>query len=167
MNDIHINHNQRGFTLVELLSGLVIGLIVILTLGIISTISQRSYQKILRESNLYSDVAYGFKMMQNRVRTASSTSISTPGGVWQGDRLNISGQAFGICQADASATQNFVYMSTADANCTNPEVILSVASTDTLGLTFATAGTSITARISGSKSNMPFDMSTTIDRRAP
>lgn len=59
---------KRGFTLVELLVGLVIGAVLVLIVGVISQTSFGSHERLRREAEVYSDIFYGFNLIKHSVR---------------------------------------------------------------------------------------------------
>ena len=72
--------SKNGVSLVELLVSIVVASILILTIGVLSDIPQKSYKKINSEQQIYNDISYGFKLMQNKVRASSILSITAVSG---------------------------------------------------------------------------------------
>ncbi len=159
--------NKNGFSLVELLVSIVVASVLILTIGVLSSIANGSYNKINSEQQIYNDLSYGFKLMQNKVRASSTVSITAASGSWVSPRVSVSDGNFGIFRNTTSlATREFSY-----DNGTTREVILSVPdpnnSSAILDLTAVQTATSnaVTVTITGTKNNMPFNMQTTVTKR--
>jgi hypothetical protein len=57
-----------GFTIVELIVGLVIGTILILIIAAMSNITLGSYERIRKEAQVYQDVFRGFELMKHSCR---------------------------------------------------------------------------------------------------
>jgi len=156
---------KAGYTLAELLICIVISSMVILTIGVIAGISRNSYQRIRTEADVFNDIAYGFKLIQNRVRKAQNLSIVSTSGEWKSDRLIINNKyAFGLYQANASDKKDFVFLPNKD-DATVREVIFSVPNNDTLNLEINLSNQSVGIRIYGIRSKVPFDLSTSVTRR--
>lgn len=105
--------NKNGFTLIELLVTIIIGGLIMLTMGSVSEIGSRSHKKLVLESDIYNDIAYGFKLVQNKVHKAvsvSATPISGGSTTWKDgtERLDIgSTESFGVY--NENGVENFVY----------------------------------------------------------
>ena len=173
--------NKKAFSLIELQVSLTIAAIMVLIVGVIASLSQNSYNKSNKEAQLYNDISYGFKSMQNKVRSSPSMSAICPSGSWISNKVNVSSGSFGIFRdtSKTPATRDFSF-----DNGVKREVILSVPDADNsslnldlatpvncdTGAALLTCGTSpvtyIAVRISGNKDNLPFSMCTTILRRS-
>lgn len=80
--------SQKSFTIIELLAVMIIGSILLLSVGVISIIAMRSHENYRRESQVYNDISYGFELIKNRVRRttfAPDTLTDTP--PWVGKAL--------------------------------------------------------------------------------
>ena len=164
--------NKNGFSLTELLVSIVVASILILTIGVLSSIANGSFNKISSEQQTYNDISYGFKLMQNRVRIASSMSKTTtkPNPPWvNSEELVVDNVAFGLYQASGGTKRDFVYL--ADKNDeTNRETIFTVPDANlswtlTCNPSSCSSPKSITLILTGKKDNIPFDMETTVMKR--
>ncbi len=186
--------NNKGFSITELLIALLITAILVLIIGILSQIANSSYNKANLQQQIYNDLSYGLKLMQQRVRGSQSsviklTSKSNPPwvnaqeltidtAVVNGGSQNV---GFGLYQESGSTQRDFVFL--ADKNDeTRREALFSVSgccdtsndlnftvtcdSTNPLNPSDCSTGVkSITVSITGQKNKIPFDMESTILKR--
>ena len=166
--------NINGFSLIELLIGILIAAILILTVGVLSSIAGSTFNKLNSEQQTHNDISYGLKLMQNRVRGAQSlvSKLSTkPNPPWVNqEELIADNAAFGIYQVAGNAQKDFVYL--ADKTDESKREIIFSSPDGNLGWTVncnpnCTAATSVVVTISGTKNKVPFNMGTTILRRNP
>jgi len=171
---------KKGFSLVELLVSLVVASILILMVGVLSSIGNKEYSKVMNTESIYNDISYGFKLMENQVRSSTSMTIQTnpTNPPWESSRLLVKHKkivgavatfvqgAFGLYQASGSTTKALVYVP--DTSIPNTfETILSISSTETLNLTLTPNGNSVTVKLDGVKNNIPFAIANVILRRTP
>ena len=171
-------NNLRGFSLIEFQVGILISAILVLTIGVLSSMAQSSYAKISKEETVFNDAAYAFKLMQNKIR--SSTSMSVKGNPtnppWKSSQLlfrysqvvggieTFPEGAFGLYQANGSTTVDLVYMP--DTSKSAKEVLMSLKAGQTFSFTLSNITTqSLTVQLSGTKSGIPFDISNVVLRR--
>ena len=158
--------NKNGFTLTELLVSIIIASVLILTVGVLSSIANSSYNKINNTQQIYNDISYGFKLIQNQVHVSSTLSITAVSGSWVSPRVSVGAGNFGIYRNTTytPATREFSY-----DNGTTREAILSVPdpnnSSSVLDLTATQSTNAITVTITGTKNNIPFNMQTTVMKR--
>ena len=177
--------DKKAFSLIEMQISLVAAAILILTIGVLSSIGTSTYAGLTKEAEVFNDLSYGFKLMQNRGRS-SNISYMCPTGQWTSGIVvvNAGAESFGIFRnmLNNPPTREFSYL-----NGTTREVILSVPdprnSPDVLNITapdtctdppsgYLMCGTTnnpvyaINVRISGIKDKVPFSMCSTILRRA-
>jgi prepilin-type N-terminal cleavage/methylation domain-containing protein len=159
--------NKKAFSMVEMLVSIIVASILILAIGAISGVSTNVYSGLMREAQIYNDVTYGFKLMQNKVRSAQGISIKNQTGSWAGQYLEVGEQGFGLYTNTNS--RDFVYIEKL-TNLAKREVILSVPNpSPNLSISFTPTTTptqSFKVTVSGTKNNIPFTLSTTILRRA-
>ncbi|MBN1869237.1 MAG: prepilin-type N-terminal cleavage/methylation domain-containing protein [Candidatus Omnitrophica bacterium] len=99
----------RGYTLIELLVGFLIGTVMILMIGSILKIGNLSYRGLSDKTQTVNDVAYGLKFMRHEIREAASLSSDAPEDpVWKGSRLLVDNTAFGILRT--TGKEEFVYL---------------------------------------------------------
>ena len=173
--------NNRAFSIVELLVGIIVSSILILTIGVISSMGNAGHTKALNTQVLYNDISYGFKLIKNKVRSSDSIAVNaTPTDPpWKSSVLLVNHQqvvggvatvvqgAFGVYQAASSTTQAFVYMPDVSVPATF-ESILSLSTTETLNLIFTSVtASSLTMQLNGQKDNIPFDVTNVVLRRNP
>lgn len=183
-----MKNNNKAFSMVELLVSIVVASIMILTIGILSSISNRTYHKLDKEQTLYNDISYGLKLIQNKVRSSITIpQISPFGGSWASQQLVMTNydddpakqvnftSTFGL-QINGS-NRNFVYIADYTNNAWDKtEIILSLPNNNDNILTF-TSGTnnsykaeikcpSTPGNTSNCKDKIDFDISTTITRRS-
>ena len=164
--------NQKGFSLVEMLVSLIMAAILILTVGVISTIANSSFSRLNKEQQIYNDISYGFKLLQYKVRASSSIAAGNRSAPWvSGQHFLVDNGAFGLYQTSA-ATTDFVY-----DNGVQRETIFSVPQpgTVTLSCPVPVASQSVTVHLVGKKlvtvgsfgemNYISFDMQTTALRR--
>ncbi len=159
-------NNKNESSLAELLISMIIAAILFLTIGSLSSIANSSYNKINKQKEIYNDISYGFKLMQNRVRGAVDTvkKETKPNPPWVGGEwLVADSAAFGLYK-DLGNT-NFVYLANKNDE-SKRETIFSVPG-DNLNwkVTCQPSCTSLALTLSGNKDNIQFDMGTTILRR--
>ena len=63
---------SKGITLVELLVGLMVAAIVILTIGAIGTIAGKSYNDLRNKSGVYNDSMFALELIRENVRQAQT-----------------------------------------------------------------------------------------------
>ena len=160
--------NNRAFSLVEMLISIVVAAVLVLTIGVISSLSTSTYASLTNEAKAYNDITYGFKLMQNRVRASSSLGLTAASGSWVSQRVAVSAGSFGIYRdtTHSPATREFSF-----DNGVTREIIFSqpdpANSSAVLNLT-ATPGTnSVTVTISWTQNNVLKNMSTVMLKRAP
>ena len=158
--------NEKGFSLVELLVSIIVAAILILTTGVLSSIANRSYYKFNSEQQIYNDISYGFKLMQNKVRSAASMSKITtkPNPPWvNGEQLVIGTAAFGLYQAAGGTKRDFAYSANGTAET---EAIFSVPDANLTLTIDSISAKSVTITLSGKKDTIPFTIKNTIMRRS-
>jgi len=153
---------RKGVTLIEMLIVMVVASILLLTIGTLSSIGNKSYKKIVRQAAIYNDIAYGFKLISNRVHKTRSISLETPSSPWVGDKFIVGSEAFGLYKT--SSTMDFVHLPDKDDSA-NQETIFSVSNSDTINVSWSISGESVTCQISGSKDNIPFSLTSTAVQR--
>ena len=181
--------NNKAFSLTEMLVSMIIAAVMILTIGVISSISTSTYSSLSKEAQVYKDIAYGFKLMQNRMRSVQNYTIIPPAArpTWASSNppwINLitldnaagADMAFALYRTTSgTAKRMFVYVPDTEAtiNCinrTNCEVIFEVLdpnnSSANLDLTLSSGSNAVTAQISRTNADNPFDMTTTILKRA-
>ena len=140
MKNTILHKSENGFSLMELLVSMICAAVLMLAVGVLSSMANSSFNKISSQQQIYNDISYGFKLMQNRVRGAlGSVSKSTApttswfnmsvSGTGTPEWLEVDKGAFGIYQSPGSTQKDFVYMSdkAADASvAANRETIFSV-----------------------------------------
>ena len=153
--------DKRAFSLTEMLVSIVVAAILVLTIGVISRISTGTYASLTKEAQVYNDISYGFKLMQNKVRgSGNHIIIKSVSGSWVSSRLEVGKHTFGIFQNGSN--REFSY-----DDGLKREVIFSVQSSGVLNLTFSSVtNDTATVRLDGEKDKIKFDMSTIILRRA-
>ncbi len=157
---------KKGFTYTELLISIVLSSFVVLSIGAASTIGRRSYEKVVEETKIYSDIAYGFKLLQNRIRQADSLTTQPAAGAWVSATLIVNNRwVFGLYRAEGSPTIDFVYLNDKNDE-TAREVIFSVAETSPVSFTATVSSKAATVRLNGEKKKIRFDISTTVIRRS-
>jgi type II secretory pathway component PulJ len=157
--------SNSGYTYIELLTSLVISAFVVLSITAVSSISQRSYDKTMKEASVFAEVTYGFKLMQNRVRSAESSIEQSASGQWMSEQLVLNNkEAFGLYRAAGSSTTDFVYLED-KSQTNNREVILSVPNSNSISFNVTLSGKAVTIRVNGNKGKIPFDLSTVVVRR--
>jgi len=170
--------NTKAYTLVEMLISLVLGAILVLSMGAISSISNNSYRKVMAQAQVFNDIHYGIKFLQSHVRKASALYTETGNGSWVSQKLIVDHEAFGLFQNGAQV--DFVYLPDKDDE-NQREIIFSVSSPGNVTLDFykppAVVGgawpdvvvgdelEAIKAQLQGHKDRIPFDAATIIMRR--
>jgi prepilin-type N-terminal cleavage/methylation domain-containing protein len=90
--------NKNGFSLAEMLISIVVASVLILMVGILATAAGTSFNRVNKQQQIFNDISYGFKLVQNKVRVSTGISkvakpASTP---WRSDKLVIGSAGFGI-----------------------------------------------------------------------
>jgi prepilin-type N-terminal cleavage/methylation domain-containing protein len=155
---------KRGFSLIELVTGLAIGAILLLMIAAISNIGNNSYQALRKEAAVYDDIFFGFNLIKQCVRKASAISIEKnwPDPPWKSEILIVDNSAFGLYQEGENQRIDFVYLKDR-TEPTDRDIILTGAQTPTLD--FSQDGRLITVNLKGEKDRVRFDLSTAVMRR--
>jgi prepilin-type N-terminal cleavage/methylation domain-containing protein len=163
--------NKKGFTLIELLVSLLISSILILMIGVLSSTANRSFSKANDQQGVYSDLSFGFKLLQTKVRSASTLAAGNKPAPWvSGEHflINTSG-VFGLCEFNFNTNQcqaggsdrALVYSDSA-----SQQVILRIPPPDSITVSFPSlSATAVTIMISGTKDDVPFSIQSTAARR--
>jgi len=155
---------NHAFTLAELMISLIVSITIFFIIMTIFGIGKSSYEKINQESQLYNDILYGFELMKNSVRKAS-TSVTIENWAnppWKSQILVVDNRAFGLYQANSNAVQDFVYLAD-KSNINNRKVILSNA--NPINWIFTANGSLITIQTNGKKNKESFDLTTAVCKR--
>ena len=163
---------RKGFSLVELLIGIVIGAILVLTIGVLSSVSLGSYNRFSKESEVYNDIYYGFKLIQNRIHANKVSIVTNPGAPWKSDKIVITGttERFGLYQPTGSNSIELIRFPDATETLNNREIIFSIPINSQWAnptLTVTPSGNTFAINLQGTKDNLPFNLSTTILMRNP
>ena len=152
--------NQKGTTLIELLVVLMIGLTMLLAIGAISDIGKQTQRKLIGESSIYNDIAYGFKLIQRRAHGSALDSVGPPMN-WVSDQLITGAERFGVYYHPGG--MDFVHLLGSGVRRT----ILSVQNPDTLSFIPNVNSTIDNADItlSGTKNGIPFSMTMYVKSR--
>ena len=157
--------NKNGFSLIELIVSIVIASILVLTVGVLSSTANRSYNALNNKQQIYNDLSYAFKLLQYKVRGSTSIAAGNKASPWIAGQHFLVGtnNTFGLYQTSGTV-KDLVY----DVGGVR-ETIFSVPQPGTIALSFPVAITaaSVTISVSGVKDNIPFTMKTTIFRRNP
>jgi len=161
---------KNGFSLVELQVSLLIASILILSIGMIAQVSTQKYNQYLDEARIYNDIAYGFKMIENRIRESQSLTIAPLGGVqWKTPMLQLGNngvtEGFAIYQANLNAPFQFVRVKNIN-DLTDMEVLYSSTETTAPQLTFSPEGINpYTITLAQTTGNNRFNFSAKVKRR--
>lgn len=160
---------DKGTTLVELMVVLAIGGLIISAAGSVTNIARRSHSKIARSATIYNDIAYGFKLMQRKIRESSNVvRNSTVTNSWIGEKLNVDNHAFGVYSHSGSSQRDFVYLPDKNVDSIR-ETIFSVFGSDLLNavytVNYALNETKVGINLSGVRSSILFNMTTTVKTR--
>ena len=159
-------HNNKGTTLVELLVGIIIASLIVLTVGAIAELGKTTRSQLRAESMIYNDIAYGFKLMQSRMHKVNSEpereSASTP---WTGgERIEIGNEIFGIYD-DAGGMQSFVYVPDKTDLSTRQVIFQLPDNSFTMDVEPNDPVNQVEITLSGVSNGQPFNMKTTITGR--
>ena len=158
--------SENGFSLVELLVSMLCASVLILAVGVLSSMANSSFNKLSSKQQIYNDISYGFKLLQFKVRNSNSIVPGNKLPPWIANQhflIDNGNGVFGLYQTNAAVT-DLVY-----DDGVHKETIFSVPQPGTVSLSFPVAMTNqaVTISLSGTKDNIPFDMETTIYRRNP
>lgn len=155
---------KNGFTLVELLVGLVIGAVLVLIVGVISETSVGSHERLRREAEIYNDIFHGFNLIKHSVR--NGVNVEVVNGTIIGDMVD-KDNSFAVTGNFTLREQNnsdliFTYTNISTSNTTNNTIIAGVD-----GLDFDPNQTPelITVKLSGQKDRVNFNLTTEAMRR--
>ena len=147
--------DKRSFTLTELVIGLAAGAIVILTIGVISSVGISSSNKLRKEAEVYNDIRFGFDLIEHSIRKAKAKDVTV-------DEANATLKLDGFLFQKDDVKGEFFY--TIDPDTTTRHVII----TGVNGLQFTPhppIGKLIQVDLSGSKEGVAFYLSTSAMRR--
>lgn len=161
---------KNGFTLVELMAGLFVGSIIVLTIGSASSIAIDSFERNRREAEVYNDIYFGFGLVEHAVRNSSSVKVPSSGTLIA-DHLTFSLREIDDCQQPSpldcptcKCIYNFIYT---DGSGTRPMLSgassLSLNFDPTLDLTGKVKFIIIT--LAGVKDSVSFNFSNSIKQR--
>ena len=150
--------NKRSFTLTELLAGIAVAAIAILTVGAIGTFSFKTYKDLRNQSSVYNDAQFALELIRESVRQSTSAPVVA------GTCLTVTGSAGTLYFYKNAAGTSLVYGSAACSSVTNKIIISGVT---TLVFTPSISSNLVTVILSGSKSNIPFNFTIKAMRRNP
>lgn len=139
-----------GFTLVELLVGLVVGAVLVLIVGVISQVSVGSHERLRREAEVYNDLFYGFNLIKHSVRNGLIVSADGANNTLTADNF--------IFRASPGNSSNLIYTKISDNS--NYTIISGVT-----GLNFDVDGSNdplIVLNLSGQKDRVNFNLTTEV-----
>lgn len=139
-----------GFTLTELLVGLVVGGILILMIGVLSNISLGSYEKMRKEAEVYNDLYYCINLMKHSIRAAKTVNADVNNNILTTDNFVFKkNNTDFICTDTTIHSDNILVRGVTDLNFTlgNPSNKL------------------ITINLRGKKDKVDFNFSTQIKQR--
>ena len=159
--------NDKAFTMVEMLVALIIALILILAMGVISSTGLSSNRKQRVALDTYSDIHYGFKLMENKIRSATST-VSWASNQLTMSNVDNSGVTYtSIFKVQANgANKDLVYLSDYVNNALDKSEVIYAGTDASLVMTVNVVGSKITVHLSGTKEKFKFNLADTITRRA-
>lgn len=99
---------KKGFTLTEMIIGMLITSILILTIGVMSSTGVSSYSKLGKQAEAYNDLYFGVDLIERSIRRAHTVSVDTTQNTLTVDSF--------IFKADNG---DLVYIDTANANKRN------------------------------------------------
>jgi len=155
-------NKKRGFSLIELLIGIIVAGIVILMISAVGTIAYQSYNNLRNQSGVYNDSQFALQLIREGIR--QSTSVPT-----------IAGTCLTIVTAASTkyyytmtsgTTKSLVYGSNACSSATNEPIISGVTSTGFV-FTPSVTGQLVTVALSGTKNGVSFNYSMSAMRRNP
>jgi prepilin-type N-terminal cleavage/methylation domain-containing protein len=73
------HNNQKGFSLVELLVGILVAAIVVLAIGAIGTIAFQSYNGMRNNIGVYNDSQFALQLIREGVRESTTIPGAVPG----------------------------------------------------------------------------------------
>jgi prepilin-type N-terminal cleavage/methylation domain-containing protein len=94
-----MTQRNQGFTLTEVIVGLVIGGVILLTICVISGTAFSSSENLRREAEVYNDVFFGFNLMNYACRNATTIAV---------DRVNMT-LTFGNSTFRTRNNRDFIY----------------------------------------------------------
>lgn len=156
--------HRKGYTLAELQAGLILGIILILMIGSISSITATSYQRLREEIDVYEGIFWSLTIVSSRIRAASVLTKEVWANPWLNEVLIFDDQALGVYQD--SGERQLVYLADKD-NPANRKILFSVQDPYLIMSVTMPGSRYVTINLVGSLRNVPFDLTNTIVRRAP
>jgi len=154
---------KRGFTLAELIIGMLISSILILTVGVISGTAVTSYEKLRKEAQAYDDLYYGVDLIERSVRRAESVSWGSNTltlGMWD-NTTNPPQPYSAIFQNNGNSLTYKRDSRSSDA----PDIVMQGVSNLTFAPNPPTNTTLFNATLNGTKDNIVFTRSISVMRR--
>lgn len=144
---------------------MIVAAVFMLIIGAVAHIGHRSYNKLQKEAQIYSDLGHGLKLVRNRVRNSSTnlSIVNAPDGDprWVGTNvLLVDGGGFGLFQETGSSRVDFVFVPDIN-NVNHRDAIFSIdtADNDQNTIEFTRVNNTITIqKIQGIKGEIPFSM---------
>jgi prepilin-type N-terminal cleavage/methylation domain-containing protein len=161
-----LRHNKKGFTVIELLIGLIIGAILVLIIGAISGIGNASFDRAVKESSVYNDAFTSLNLMKFLGRKSHTiiTYNTSQFGLASGAVLQLDNSAFGL----STNQKDFIYLKD-KSNTTDKKELIKDATNITLTLDPANSAptnvNNVTVTLHVEKQKESFDLSTSIMRR--
>lgn len=145
---------NKGFSLSELIVGMVVAAIVILMVGAIGTIAYKSYKELREISDVYADAHSALQMVRENVRQATTTPVIA------GSCLTLT--VFGSTKSIHTQGNNLVYGNSCGATTSTL-----IANMTNLVFTPSLAGEVVTLALSGEKAGVDIGYSIKAKRRNP
>lgn len=159
----------RGFSLVELQVALIVAVILILTVVGISQIGNQNYSKMRKEAEIYSDLAYGLKIIRNKVRESSSVYVNgVPGdpGWVSGQYLVVDNSGFGLYKPFDQSEVEFVYVKNLADLTKRERLFVTKSGKDKNLIKFSEMNDIVTiSEIKGAKDGVEFDLPNVVIKR--
>lgn len=163
------NPSIKGFSLVELQVAIIVAVILILAVVGISQIGNQNYTKLRKESQIYSDLGYGLKMVRNKVRESSTVYVNhAPGdpGWVSGQYLVVDNGGFGLYKAAAQDDVEFVYVKNMGDITDRTKLFVTESGKDKNQIKFSELNDVVTiTEIEGRKGGVDFDLPDVVIKR--
>ena len=151
--------------MVEMLISILVASILMLTIGVLSSVATGTSTQLRREAEIFNEIMYAYKFIQKHVREASSCGQVTATSPWVNDKLScpqtsgVPGVAFGVYLN--GSTRQLVFLK--DKNDDNVREVLFEVPDDPSGpdldMTLIILNSDfVEVRIIGEKSDIPFNL---------
>lgn len=166
----HIDANKKGFSLIELLMGVIVAAIVVLMVAALGNISYQSYSSLRSKADVYTDAQFALQLMHESIRQSSSATLLPTAQCLSNCCLTAGGKYYyAYPNANVNANYDWVYSSVACNSSSNTVIDKSLPNNGFPAsgsvFTLTPSGSLMTVVLGGTKNNVSFSYTMSASRR--